>query len=527
MKRGLLTSFVVGLAGIQGVLLAAESRPKLVVGIMVDQLRTDYLENLKDMMGSGGFRRLMDQGVFFKDIDYNVSPGDASSASAVVQTGTYPRVNGVTGAMIYDPVSKTLKPVFNDPSYIGNFTSETYSPAALRVNSITDEISVESRGTSKIHSIAPEAAQAIVLAGHTGNSAFWINDETGRWSTTTYYQNPPAFFQNKNYNSPLTSRLDDLKWTPLRPGEPYPFVTSQQTKEGFKYNFSRSDREVYNHYKLSPFVNDDITEGAIDYISSLNLGKNPETTDVLNLAFTLAPYPEAGNDNYRYELQDAYLRLDKDLENLFTTLDREVGKENVVVYLVSTGYFEEPPVETAKHRLPGGTFSVKRATSLLNAYLSAKYGNGAYIDQYSNCQFYVSKALLEEKGLEYGKITEDARDFLVKMSGVEEAFTLNDLVSPTIRQLENLRRAIDPKSSGDIIITFNPGWKIIDDSRFPSIEEVNKTDIYSSPAFIMGPELNPKIFEQSVDAAALAPTIAGILRIRPPNSAVSKPLSIK
>ncbi|MCH5226618.1 MAG: alkaline phosphatase family protein [Muribaculaceae bacterium] len=520
----LLTTFVVGLAGIQGITLAAESRPKLVVGIMVDQLRTDYLESLRDMFGNGGFRRLMHDGIYLKDVDFVVPGGDASSASAIVQTGSYPRMNGISGAMIYDPSSKMLKPIFTDDAYLGNFTTETYSPGALRVTTITDELSVEEGGKSKIHSIAPDAAQAIVLAGHTGQSAFWVNEETGRWSTSTYYTDPPASLKDRNYTHPLISRLDTMIWTPLKMGEPYPYVSKKEISDGFRYTFSRSDRDAFSLYKLSPFVNDDITEIATEYISDLKLGKNDEGTDVLNIGYTLAPYPLAGNEDYKYELEDAYLRLDKDLEILFNSLDRHVGKDNVLVYLVSTGYFEEPIVDNQVYRLPGGTFSVKRAMSLLNAFLSAKYGNGAYVDQYAKNQIYLSEKTLEEKNLHPEKIAEEARDFLVKMSGVADAYTMADLMSPAIPQLETHRLAIDHKTSGDVLLEFSPGWKVVDDSRYPSKTEPKQTTAFQAPGFIMGPGINARVENNPVPATAIAPTVAGKLRIRSPNSANTKPI---
>ena len=523
----LLTTFVVGLAGIQGITLAAESRPRLVVGIMVDQLRTDYLENLKEMFGNGGFKRLMESGVYFKDVDFKVADSDATSASAIVQTGSYPRYNGITGKMIYDPQSKSLTPVFNDPGFIGNFTTETYSPAALRVTTLTDEIGLDNNGVSKIHVIAPDASQAIVMAGHTANSAFWINDDTGKWSTTTYYPNPPAALQNKNYNNPLVSRLDTMRWTPLKKGEPYPDIPQRDIKDGFRYNFSRSDRDVFTQYKQSPYVNSDITQAATEYIMDLNLGKNQESIDVLNIGYTLAPYSGTNSDNYKYPLQDAYIRLDKDLERLFTALDRQIGKDNVLVYLVSTGYFTEPERESQTHKLPGGTFSVKRALSLLNSYLSAKYGNGAFVDAYNEGQVFLSKALIEERNLDVNTVTSDARDFLIKVSGVSDAFTLSELISPLGSHLDSHRIAIDPKTSGDIILEFNPGWKVVDDTHFPVKNNIDKTSIYPAPAFIMGSEFAPATIEETVDAIAIAPTISKALRIRAPNSSSTGPISLK
>lgn len=522
----LLTSVAIGLAGIQGITLAAESRPKLVVGIMVDQLRTDYLENLKDMFGPGGFRRLMDNGVYIKDLDYKVVDGDVSKATTVIQTGTYPRQNGITGTLVYNPSTKLFEPILTDDAYIGNFTEEKYSPAALRVATLTDGLSIDENRKSRIHSIAPDPVEAIVLAGHTGNSAFWINNETGRWSSTTYYHDTPSILPNKNYSTPIVSVIDTLKWTPLLKTA-YPDVSTKDLNEGFRYAFSRSDRDVYSQYKKTPFVNRDVTDAATEYITNLNLGKNAEGTDVLNIGYTLAPYGQAGSETYRYPLEDAYLRLDKDLERLLSTLDKEVGKDNVVVYLVSTGYFEEPQPIHSLYRIPGGTFSVKRAMSLLNAFLSANNGNGAYIDHFYNGSVYLNKKLIEEKNLDPKKVAEEARDFLVKMSGVSDAFTVYDLMNPTMPHVEAYRHTIDPKNSGDIILEFNPGWKITDDTRFPSEDKEVKSTAYLFPAFIAGKGLSPKVIDHTVDAVDIAPTMAQILHIRAPNAAISKPLVIK
>lgn len=526
MKR-LLTTVVVGLAGIQGVTLEAESRPKLVVGIVVDQLRTDYLETLKDMFGTGGFRRLMEQGLYLQDVDFKVPGGDATSATAIIQTGTYPRQNGVAGEKTIDAGTKGLKPIFTDEKYIGNFTSETYSPAALRVGTLTDALSVDEKGKTRIHSIAPDAGQAIVLAGHTGSSSFWINEETGKWSSSTYYTQPPTAIQNRNYSTPLISRVDTMKWMPLRAGEPYPYVSDKEIKEGFKYLFSRSDRDVFSLYKETPMVNSDITDVAIDYLTELNLGKTSEGTDVLNLGYTLAPYPLAGSDDYRYELEDSYLRLDKDLEKLLNGIDRQVGRDNVLVYLVGTGYFEEPQPDAGVYGLPGGTFSVKRALSLLNAFLSAKYGNGSYVDQYANGHIYLLKNVLEEKGLDEREVAKESRNFLVKMSGISNAYTLDDLMNPGIPELMEARRATDPKMAGDIILTFNSGWKVLDDSRFPTVEQKTRTTGYQTPGFILSENVKPERVSETVEAVSIAPTVADALRIRAPNASEGKRIRIK
>lgn len=523
----LVKSVMIGLAGIQGFSLAAGSRPKLVVGIIVDQLRTDYLETLHDKFGEGGFLRLMENGAFLKDVDFKIPNIDAASAAAIIQTGSYPRQNGITGAYVYSAAAKNIIPIFQDPNFIGNSTSETYSPSALRVTTINDEISADGGGIGKIHSIAPDAAESIVLSGHSGNSAFWINDETGKWSSTTYYTSPPSSIQNRNFSTPLLTRLDTMAWVPLKGADYYPDISFNRKMEGFKYTFPRSDRDVFKMYKLSPYVNSDITDAATDYVKLLNLGKHPEAIDVLNIGYTLAPYSMSGNSDGKYELEDSYLRLDQNLERLFKEIDRHIGLDNILVYVASTGYFVEPDRDRETLQLPGGNFSVKRALSLLNSYLSAKYGNGSYISQYAGGHIYLDHSQIESKGLDVAKIAEESRDFLVRMSGVSDTFTVSDLMSPTLPQLEGHRLGTDPKSAGDIILEFNPGWNVTDDSRYPPQSQPNKTSAYQTPVFIMGNGIARQVIETPVEATSIAPTIAKNLRIRSPNSALSKPIILK
>lgn len=525
MKR-LLSSVLVSLAGINCIYVSALDRPKLVVGIIIDQLRTDYLENLNDKFTSGGFKRLMDNGLYVKDIDFKIPNIDEASATAIIQTGAYPRQNGVTNAKVYDISNQKVSSTFNDTNYIGNFTEETYSPASLRVTTLSDEIALDGDGKSSIHSIAPNAESAIILAGHSGSSAFWLTDESGKWASTTYYSAPPEIAQKINYNNPLLSRLDTLKWIPIYSADSYKDISQDLLTKSFKYTFSKSDRDVFKYFKESPVINSDITEIAKDYIQTLKLGKNDEAYDVLNIGYTLAPFSGVNSGNGKYELEDSYLRLDRDLESLFQEIDKNIGIDNVLVYVVSTGYFTEPERDAVKYKLPSGSFSVKRAISLINAYLAAKYGNGSYVDRYFEGHIYLDKPSLEERNLDAGNVAQEARDFLVRMSGVKDAYTIADLQSPSVSQLEGHRLGNDPKTSGDIIVEFIPGWKVIDDSRFPTITGKEKTLSYPSPAFIFGGGISPKIIDYSVDATTLAPTIARTLRIRSPNSSVSKPLSI-
>ena len=184
------------------------------MGIVVEGLTVDYLNLLRAQFADGGFRRLLDQGVFITDLDYG-TPLDGAAATAMVMTGTSPSVNGIPAKEVYNPTDRRVASILLDTETIGNYTDETLSPKGLTASTIADELRIDAGGLGYVYAIAPDAPQAIILGGHAGNSAFWINDQTGKWATTTYYKDLPSPAQDRNRRQPNEYRLDTLQWTPL------------------------------------------------------------------------------------------------------------------------------------------------------------------------------------------------------------------------------------------------------------------------------------------------------------------------
>ncbi|MDE6442908.1 MAG: alkaline phosphatase family protein [Muribaculaceae bacterium] len=523
----LITSVICSLVGINTILAVDPSRPRLVVGIMVDQLRTDYIEYLQNLFGEKGFRRLMKDGAFLKDVDFKVPGLDNVSGTAMVYTGGYPRLNGITSAMVYDPSRQDMAPALNDPSIIGNFTSETYSPANLRLSTLSDEIAIDGAGLGMVYSISPDPQQSIIMAGHAGNSAFWINENTGRWATTTYYKDAPNALTQRNYNDPITARIDTMQWRPMLPLSRYPGLPAQKRQFEFKHTFPKSDRSVYRMYASSPLVNTEVTDVAVTYLKDLRIGQRGDAIDMLNIGYTAAPYKYVKDGDYRLELEDSYVRLDGQLSRLFDAIDKYVGLDNTLIYLASTGYYDDSVEDDPKYRIPTGMFSVKRALSLLNSYLAARYGNGDYVDTYSRGHVYLDRKKIEEKKLNLEEVSSAARDFLVKMSGVSDAYTMGDIMTSALPSMEALRLGTDPKTGGDIVLEFNAGWTVVDDTRFPNVSNVSRSSMVQTPAFIMGPTVPKTTITTPVDATAIAPTVSRILRIRSPNGSVTKPFLLE
>ncbi len=505
---------------------APAKRPTLVVGIMVDGLREDYIELLKGYFTDGGFKRTIRDGVMFENVNYGTGI-DGAAATAMIYTGAPASVNGIPASIVYDPEKKRSYPILLDPSKIGNYTDETYSPQALLVSSLADEVRIDNNGMGYVYSIAPDATQSILMTGHAGNSAFWINDITGKWATTTYYKDVPTSIQSRNYKMPLSARLDTLSWKPSMPLEKYPDLATYKSYYPFRHMFYRKDKDRYRNYKLSAPVNTEVTSVATEYITSMSLGKRG-VMDMLNIGYTLAPFPQAKDADHRLEMMDSYIKLDHDLQQLFSTIDRNVGMDNTLVFLAGTPTQSNGKRDDEMWGIPYGEFSPRRAISLLNMYLMAIYGNGDWVNGYHNGQFYLNHKLIKERDKDVRAIRTEAAGFLTRMSGICDAFTIDDISSgqagidaPTLKRNTHINLA------GDIFITVNPGWETVEDDGATVKRTVSRTNAVSIPAFIMAPNVTSQRLDVDIDALVIAPTVARLLRIRSPNAASATPLRLK
>lgn len=524
MKK-IVTSLLCGLIGINAVMASQSGRPRLVVGIVVDQLRTDYMEYLQNLFGEKGFRRLMRQGVYLKDVDFKASPLDAVSATAMIYTGTYPNANGVTGAVVRSSTERTLTPSLYDKSVMGNFSSDQYSPSALRVSTISDEIEVDGAGVGAIYAITTDPGQAVIMAGHAGDGAFWLSPENGKWATSSYYKDVPSVMTARNYSQSVSSKLDTMQWRPSLPLEKYPGLPAQKKYYPFRHTFPTSEKDVYRKFAGSALSNREITDVAIDYIEKLKLGNRGETIDMLSLTYTAAPFKYAKDGDYRVELEDTYVRLDSQLARLLEAIDKNVGADNVFLFLTGTGYYDDAAPYDAKYRIPGGEFSVKRAVSLLNSFLAAKFGNGNYVDTYYDGQIYLDRKSITSAGLDLDEVAALSRDFLGRMLGVSQVRTTSDILEGKSETDRSLRLIYDPVHGGDLYMLFSPGWTVTDDLRYPQVSKNVRNGIFTTPAFFFGGDLPAVTIGEAVDAIRIAPTVTQRLRIRSPNGSQGRPLT--
>lgn len=503
----------------------ARTMPKLIIGITIDQLRTDYLEILQNRFGQGGFRRLMQEGVVYDQITFELDNPDATAAIAALATGSYPFQNGISSEFAFDKETLRRRPIFFDVKYIGNATDGYWSPRALLSSTLADELKLASQQSSRIYSIAPNADEALISAGHSADGAFWIDDKKGNWCSTTYYREFPNYVSNQNSRNPLFCDVETKGWdsqlytqngicalSPYQPCNPY-----------FTHKFQDSKQVMYSWIKTSPIINEAVGKMAQLFITNGRIGTAASSTDMLQLTFYAGTYQHAAKEVYPCELEETYIRLDQTLEELLNLVDKQVGLQNTLIYVMGTGETNENAPDVPGLSL--GEFNANRCTALLNIQLNSLFGQGQWIEGFEDKQIYLNHKLIEQKQLQLDDVAREAAKFVSLFSGVDEVFTAQQLLHEDYSQrISRIRNSYRKSGGGDLVIILQPGWNLrLNDSSQPQPQ--TRHDVYPGPAIIFAPSLvKAERIQTPVEAVSIAPTIAKAIRIRAPSACRALPL---
>ncbi|MDR0683028.1 MAG: alkaline phosphatase family protein [Dysgonamonadaceae bacterium] len=493
--------------------------PQLVVSIIVDQLRGDYLQYFSSTFGEKGFKRLINEGLMYHSIEFGFPNVGEAASIASIYTGTYPYYNGITGDYKYDFSKNKEVSIVADDDYLGNYTSDKLSPLAVLASTVGDELRIASRGKSEVYAIAPNAAGAIISGGKYANGVFWLDDYNGKWATSTYYKEMPWYIDRHNTYEAIGNYPDRI-WTQSHShyiGFPYSTRTTP-----FSYNFSKNDKDRYLKIKQTSLINTEITNLANKFLESTNLGVDA-SPDLLAVTYYAGDYKLGPNpEEYSYEIQDIYYRLDKELEKLFDVIDRKVGIKRTLIVLTSTGYYDSA-VSLSSEFKPTDEFYPNRCTALLNMYLMAIYGQGDWVNTYYNHQIYLNKKLAEEKQIKWPELVQNAAEFVAQFSGVQDVTTAGQWMVDDTGRSADFRRGMNVKLSGDIFIELQPGWKTANETNL-LVKEYDRKRAIMSPLFIFGSYIKKENIYRTIKATEIAPTLSYILRIRPPNACKDLPL---
>lgn len=491
-----------------------DSSPVLVIGIVVDQLNSDYLEKLMPLFGEDGLKTLWYNGYNRPNGFYDVERVDRASAVASIYSGTWPFYHGIVGERWFERSSMNVANCVDDSHFNGINTIERASPRKLLVSNLADELKVATSGIAKVCAVAAEKDAAILSAGHEADAAIWINDADGRWSGTDYYGCLPEW----------VDLIDDTLWVnrtwkPVYPVVSYLIGEMINRPSTFSYSYKKNN---IKSYKRSPLANDRVTKMAIESLKRFEMGLD-NYTDLLTVTYYAGDPIKEGSGSYSLERQDLYVRLDQNIANLIREAKNHVGSNNVLFFLTSTGYSPIIKPNEREFRIPSGEVRMERVTALLNLYLSALYGQGVYIIDYYDSQLFFDHSLLDSKRLTLSEVLTSSVDFLSQVKGVRGVLARRDLLSGN---LDNYTRkklnAFHPDCSGDIIVEISPGWTIVDDKR--GIDRYIRNNSETFPIILYGAGVRSEIDRNPVTVGVLAPTITDILKIEAPNASLEKPI---
>ncbi len=500
---------------------AGNALPRLVVSIAIDQLRSDYLEAFLPLYTQDGFRRLLDEGTVYANASYPFEPVDRASAIASLTTGTTPYYNGVVGERWMN--RETLRPVYcvDDQKYAGVETIETAAPTQLSTSTIGDELKMATAGRSIVYAIAPYRDAAVLSAGHAADGAFWIDDNNGSWCSSQYYNSSlPIWVSAYNRLDAPSMKVTKLTWEPINEyvGN-FSYFMQMGLQQPFKHTFVGPTR--FREYKTSALVNEDVTNLAQQCVASRGMG-NDRVTDLLNLTYYAGNYNHKPVTECQIELQDTYVRLDREIGRLLRYLEQRIGKGNMLVMLTSTGYCDEATTDYQRYKIPSGTFYMNRTSNLLNMYFGAIWGQGRYVETYFRNQIFLNHKLLETKKISIEEATSRAQEFLAMMSGVRNVYTALQLMTDNNEHLRKIRSGFNAGQCGDILIDTAPGWQLLNEDTHETSVQI--ASFVPFPIILHGNGIKAERISQPVTTERVAPTLARAIRIRAPNACSAAPL---
>lgn len=498
-----------------------KSAPKLVVNITIDQLRTDYLEAFAPLYDEGGLKRLLKHGIVYTNATYPFSPIERASAIASLYTGTTPYYNGIVGSQWLN--RETLRPVYcvDDDKFAGYLTGESSSPKNLNTSTIGDELKVATNGRAIVYSIAPFRDAAVLSAGHAADGAVWIDDNNGNWCSSTYYFNAAtSWLQAYNSVNSISKSIEQTEWQPINnlSGNFSYFMTGGMQKP-FKHKFTGARR--FREYKTSGLVNESITNLALQCISSNIMGSDA-VTDCLNITYYAGNFDHKPLSECQMELQDTYVRLDREIVRLVNTIEQKIGIQNVLFVVTSTGYSDEENIDYSKFNIPSGSFYINRTANLLNMYFGAIWGIGKYVETCFGPQMFLNHKLFEQKQVSFTDASKRAQEFVLQISGVRNVYTSLQLLSSNNQQIYKIRNGFHPERNGDILIEVTPGWHLINEDNMEN--QLYRASFTQFPIIIYGADIKSEHITTPVTIDRIAPTIAKAIRIRAPNACSSEPL---
>jgi len=514
-------------------------RPKLVVGLVVDQMRWDYLYRFYDKYEEGGFKRLLNEGYSLNNVHINYLPTYTAIGHTTIYTGSVPAIHGISGNNWYDKATgkdvyctgdDTVKPVGTS-----NVNNGSHSPRNMWSTTIGDELRLATNFQAKVVGVSLKDRASILPAGHNPTGAYWYDDSTGNFVTSTYYRNElPAWVDNFN-KAKVGDQLVKNGWNTLLPvaqytesspdNSPWEGLLGSAKTPTFPYkNLAADYQKKKGIIRTTPFGNTLTLKLAEAAVQGEQLGADA-ITDLL--AVNLASTDYAGHEfgPNAIEVQDVYLRLDRDLAEFFNYLDSKVGKDQYTIFLSADHGGAHSQGFLAEHKMPTGFYG-EGSIKQFNGWLKDKFGVDQLVSKVTNNQIY-----MDEKAHTGSKLNmEETKQYLIDMLNKDQSvlFAVDMKKAGAASIPEPIRARIvngyNWQRSGDIQLVYHDSW-------LPSYSKTGTThgswNSYDShiPLIFMGWGVKPGESHQAYHMTDIAPTLAALLRVQFPSGTIGNPIS--
>lgn len=515
------------------------NKPKLVVGIMVDQMRWDYINKFKaNFTSNNGFLRLVNEGA---TCDYTMIPYVPTVTAvghASVYTGSVPVLNGITGNNWYDNYSQKSVYCVDDNTVnsvgIENSAAGKMSPINLWTTTIGDELKIATNFKSKVIGLSIKDRGAILPAGHSADGAFWYDSKTGNFISSTYYASQlPSWVTNynnqhrvdslytKGWNLSLTKAIyeancdqdqNDYESTPLG-----------KEQKAFPYNLSQFIGKDYGKISSTPLGNTLLADLAEQAIINEKMGQD-DITDLLAISFSSPDYIGHSFGPDSWETMDGYIKLDATLAKLFAVLDKQVGKNNYTIFLTADHAVAHVPGFSKKHQLPGGTVSEDQLKKDLSNYIASKGFDAKLISTIREYNVHFNTALMETLGIERARLVQLCRQFLEKQSDILQVVDArNAAIAPLpVALRERIANGYNAQRAGDLFIVTKSGY--VDGYATGTSHGVLYNYDAHIPLLFWGKGIQHKVVNTPTYMTDIAPTISTLLGIQMPSGSIGKPI---
>jgi len=510
--------------------------PKLVVGIVVDQMRYDYLIRFYTKYGERGFKRLMENGYNLENVHYNYIPTYTAVGHTSIYTGTTPTNHGIISNDWYDKYEKKSIYCVDDDNYktVGANSGGNKSPHRMVTTTVTDQLKLAQNSKGKTIGIAIKDRSAILPAGHTANAAYWFEGgDEGKFITSTFYMNElPNWVKQFNNSGKATTYLNETwntyydisTYTETLPdNNEFEGLFKGKTTPTFPYNLAelRKLNGNYDLLKAVPSGNTITTDFAEAAIIGENLGKS-DYTDFLAISYSSTDYVGHKFGVNAKELEDTYIRLDKELERLIDFLDKEIGENKYTIMLTADHAAVQVPSYLNSLKIPGGYFNTKKFKSFVNEITIKYFNSNEIVENISNYQLFLNKEKLQELNLNVHEVSQILADEIINFESVYKTVTAHTLQTTSFNSgiLQILQKGYNQKLSGDVLLIPYPST--ISRSKTGTTHGSGYAYDTHVPLLFYGNGIKKGKSAHYYPIVDIAPTLSNLLKITEPNGSTGK-----